>query len=162
MPNRPNVHPDDLTEVDPFGGSSIRYRISTWGDDIEDEWVTVAVVSFAGTYRPGSAGTPDAALMVAVLGASLAHCHPDAVIIDLSDLTYSWGDGLLQLFYCLDRWDRPHPPGCAVVGGRASLPALRSLLTPVGGESPPGLTGDLHRALGIAVRLGLERSRSLR
>lgn len=56
--------------------------------------IDILVVSFHGTYRDGSAGSPDAGLIKGIVTTGLSVFDPFSLIIDLSDLEYNWGDDL--------------------------------------------------------------------
>jgi hypothetical protein len=58
----------------------------------------ILVTRFVGTYRIGSGGNPDATYMVAVGNAGVEAFNPDALIIDLADLSYEWGDEMDCVF----------------------------------------------------------------
>lgn len=94
---------------------------------VESEGQTIVVVSFAGVYRDGSAGAPDARLMRAVVAGAVTATDADGVVLDLRELTYRWGNNLLDIFI-------PVAPGgfrslsYAVVVSDSCEPAVRSLL----------------------------------
>lgn len=50
------------------------------------------VVTFTGVYGVGSAGNSDAAFMRAVIARGLQATTPAAVVLDLRELDYRWGD----------------------------------------------------------------------
>lgn len=54
----------------------------------------VLVVGFNGSYGFGSAGNADAAFMNEALELCFAEQEPSALILDLSELEYEWGDML--------------------------------------------------------------------
>ncbi|MEQ1665521.1 MAG: hypothetical protein ABL927_09125 [Bdellovibrionales bacterium] len=56
--------------------------------------IDLLVVSFHGTYRDGSAGSPDAGLIKGIVKTGLSVFDPFSLLIDLSDLEYNWGDNL--------------------------------------------------------------------
>jgi hypothetical protein len=60
------------------------------------------VAKFSGKYRDGSKGNPDAAFMRGVLQTACRLWWHTAVIIDLSDLEYHWGDRIEMLFNPLE------------------------------------------------------------
>ncbi|WP_153800114.1 hypothetical protein [Foetidibacter luteolus] len=56
--------------------------------------VDILAISFHGTYREGAAGSPDAGLMKGIIKTGVSVFDPFALLIDLSDLEYNWGDNL--------------------------------------------------------------------
>jgi hypothetical protein len=60
------------------------------------------ILSAAGTYRPGSAGSPDADALRGAVAAAIAAVDPSAVVLDLRALTYTWGDGMLRVLEAVD------------------------------------------------------------
>ena len=54
--------------------------------------VQALVVSFHGQYGYGSKGNGDAIFMTAVIKAGLAAWHTSALILDLREMVYEWGD----------------------------------------------------------------------
>lgn len=83
------------------------------------------VAAFAGEYRTGSLGTPDATFMTAILAGALAAWSVDGVVLDLRELSYVWGDGLLSVFRPPERG--LVPLSWSVVASSRCAPALRSL-----------------------------------
>ena len=68
---------------------------------------TILVVHYEGTYRYGSRGHGDATFMFAMGNAGVNSFDPDAIILDLTALSYEWGDGLDCLFGIGDEVPRP-------------------------------------------------------
>lgn len=64
-----------------------------------DDGTAALVISFAGTYRIGSEGNPDAAYMSAVVETVMDEWSPRSIILDLAELTYEWGDAIASVFY---------------------------------------------------------------
>src|SRR5262249_16298306 len=56
------------------------------------------VLKFSGAYRQGSAGNGDATLMRVITQAALSAWDPDAVVFDLRELDYKWGNGIWSVF----------------------------------------------------------------
>jgi hypothetical protein len=83
------------------------------------------VAAFAGEYRPGSRGTPDATFMTAILAGALVAWEVDGVVLDLRELSYVWGDGLLSVFRPPERG--LVPLSWAVAASARCAPGLRSL-----------------------------------
>ncbi len=55
------------------------------------------IVKFTGDYRDGSAGKPDLRFMVGMTKTAVAIWQPAALVVDLSELRYEWGDDLADL-----------------------------------------------------------------
>ncbi|MEM7558071.1 MAG: hypothetical protein AAF394_03030 [Planctomycetota bacterium] len=54
-------------------------------------------LAFTGTYRAGAQGTPDAHYITGILKVAEAAWFPSATILDLSELTYEWGDEMARI-----------------------------------------------------------------
>ncbi|MDC0718111.1 hypothetical protein [Nannocystis bainbridge] len=86
------------------------------------------IVRFRGAYRSGSQGQPDALYITAVVKMALAAWSASGLVVDLRELSYSWGDEMEWIFG-LGRWHagaRIHSP-VAIVVGDACRAALMSL-----------------------------------
>ena len=59
---------------------------------------TVLVMGCSGAYGVGSAGNPDATFLMAMGKAGIEAFGPHGMILDLSELTYEWGDMLEAVF----------------------------------------------------------------
>lgn len=116
------------------------------------------VMKFIGTYGYGSGGNGDARYMTAMTRAAIEFSAPNALIFDLSELGYEWGDMLeavLTESYRL--WgdeDAPH----AIVVSDLCEPAIRSLLSDdLLQEESDFLLRDLHDAVSHVDRIALRR-----
>ena len=113
--------------------------------DVDIYFCQVLEVRFGGEYREGSRGNPDADAMVRWLAVLLARTGPDVVLLDLSALRYTWGDGLIRVFELIGRLDTDQPLGVTVLGGPASAPALSSLGVRVVHTDPAAALDDAMR-----------------
>jgi hypothetical protein len=84
----------------------------------------IVLVSFSGDYPHGSAGDKIALKMKAVVRAAVKKFHPSAVVFDLSELNYRWGDAISGIFWALLRDERELLPSCIV----AADPTRRGLM----------------------------------
>lgn len=142
-----------------FPESSLSYQVVIHSLSREDDLASILEVRFSGVYRPGSAGTPDARFMTSILGAALAvHDVTNTVLLDLSQLDYRWGDGLLAPLTVVDRWSFGLPISQVLLGGPSSIDALRSLLTPVGHEPPACLHATRESAMSSAAELAFRHA----
>ena len=82
---------------------------------------SILLASFSGKYRYASAGNPDASYMWGLLKTAIKLWNPRAVIIDLHDLEYSWGDRMDEVF------DAPENKPLAIVVGPKNRKALSTL-----------------------------------
>ena len=125
--------------------SSIACRFQTVDDKSAELGFGIVVVQFSGTYRYGSAGTSDASYMAAMLYAAVRAWEAVGCILDLSGLTYTWGDD----------FDEFLPPSLdipsALVVGEHCAEAIRTLLH--GQHSPNNLDSApwIHWSLSDAV-----------
>jgi hypothetical protein len=122
--------------------------------EVDAFFCQVLEARFGGEYREGSLGKPDADAMVRWLAVLLARTEPDVVLLDLSALRYTWGDGLLRLFELLSRFDSDEPLGVAVLGGPASAPALGSLGVRVHTDPAAALDDAMRQAMARSFDIG--------
>ncbi|MBK7885261.1 MAG: hypothetical protein IPJ81_16890 [Chitinophagaceae bacterium] len=61
-------------------------------------YLNILVIKYAGVYGVGSGGNSDATFMFAKAAFAIAAIEPFAIIIDLTDLKYVWGDQLEMIF----------------------------------------------------------------
>jgi hypothetical protein len=73
----------------------VRYFL---GPSRHQPYLPILVISYNGTYPPGSAGNDDAQYMRAMAKAGVVAFEASGVIHDLSELTYEWGDRLDSAF----------------------------------------------------------------
>jgi len=95
------------------------FRLETSG---RNSFCYSLIAKFSGEYRPGSEGRPDADYMVGMTKLAVAVWHPAALVLDLSELRYEWGDEMA--------WLLPPAVGCraAVVVGPLCSGAIATLM----------------------------------
>lgn len=71
------------------------YELGEAGDELE-----AVVIKFNGSYGYGSAGNGDALYMIAIRDYLLNCVLAYAVVFDLRELNYEWGDGIWDMFRC--------------------------------------------------------------
>ena len=77
--------------------SEIDYRIFT--QEINERHRAIAlIIQFSGFYRHGSQGTGDGELMRVVTRMALTAWEANAVVFDLRDLDYRWGDNIFGIY----------------------------------------------------------------
>jgi hypothetical protein len=54
--------------------------------------IDILIISFQGEYRYGSGGSPDAGFIKGIIKTGVSVFDPFSVLIDFTDLEYSWGD----------------------------------------------------------------------
>jgi hypothetical protein len=82
------------------------------------------VIRYHGVYRIGCDGNPDATYMAAIGRAAIDVFEPGAGVIDLSDLSYQWGDMLEIVWDIGGRRELP----CAVIVGDKCRAAVGTLI----------------------------------
>jgi hypothetical protein len=116
---------------------------------------TALVLRFSGVYGVGSAGNGDAGFMRVITQAALSAWHSHAVVFDLRELSYEWGDSIWGVF------GRGIPPSgverlpCALVVSDLCRGGFSSCL----GLVPP-MFDDMESAInfvGEPARVGLEQ-----
>ena len=85
--------------------------------------------SFGGLSLLGSEGNPMAGEMKRLVAEAVQDLCPAAVVFDLSDLEYSWGDAICQIVVPLMRKDGSFVPSAIVATGGTAT-ALSPLLEP--------------------------------
>jgi hypothetical protein len=65
--------------------------------------VTVLVAAFSGAYGVGSKGNGDGVFIAAETMRGLIAFDPVAVVLDLRQMSYSWGNTLLSVFQAIDQ-----------------------------------------------------------
>ena len=71
------------------------YELGDEGDELE-----AVVLQFSGTYGYGSNGNGDAKYMVAIRDYILDCVLPCAIVFDLRELDYKWGNTIWGIFLC--------------------------------------------------------------
>lgn len=132
MKNLQKVSLSDLSDI------KVEYYIGV--SDVLD-YKEVLVIKYSGTYGLGSAGNADATYMSAMGKAAIEAWEPNAVIFDLQELDYEWGDRLEYVFGIgVDKYaDEPFP--VAVIVGLGCEEAVRTLLLGVNSKEPVSSTG---------------------
>jgi hypothetical protein len=145
-----------------FPPSALTYRIRSHFLEEGEDVSIVVEVSFCGAYRDGSAGTPDADFMTSILGAALAHdTSCNALLLDLAEFEYRWGNGLLRPLQVAEGFGSPLPIAMVVLAGPGCIGALETLVTPTGRPRPAWLHDSREAAFEHCATLALERSREL-
>lgn len=89
--------------------SDLEYRIFTceFGGDLAP---VAIVLKFTGSYRYGSSGTGDGMLMEAITECTLKFFlgDVDAVLFDLSELDYEWGNNIWDMFQAVESYEIPY------------------------------------------------------
>lgn len=90
------------------------------------------IAKFKGTYRPGSAGKPDAQFIHGMTLTALRMWRPATVILDLRELTYTWGTDMDLVLDVGAEEDI----STLIVGSETCLPAIGTLLFGPGDQRP--------------------------
>jgi hypothetical protein len=107
--------------------SSIKYEFFACTLPDQSRLNTLIVV-FEGEYRYGSAGNPDAQFMTAIIKAGLAAWDPPALILDLQQLYYAWGDLMVEVLCSGQDLLLNQPVPTAVVVSDRNVQGLTSLV----------------------------------
>jgi hypothetical protein len=111
----------------------------------------VQVISFEGEYGVGSRGNSDAAYMRAVVMSAAAAWDCIALVLDLRELEYSWGNALLSVIQAaeeLGHGDADPPFPVKIVASDRCRAGLLSLL----GASEESSQGWLFHSIDDAIR----------
>lgn len=112
--------------------SNIQYEVHI-GNSKEVDYLEIMIIKFIESYGYGSNGNSDAPYMSAIGKAVLEAREPGALVIDLSDLSYEWGDRLESVFFVGEDKYKDTPFPVALIVGNKSEEAIRTLI--VGLES---------------------------
>lgn len=136
--------------------SNLEYEI--YGLAEEGREALIQVVAFSGEYGVGSAGAGDAAFMRALVMAVISAWHTGCLILDLRNLDYHWGSGLLTVIQAPHELadDDDHIFPVLVIGSASNLEALRGLLETADEDTDRWLFDSMDAAL-EAAQLEVER-----
>lgn len=97
------------------------FHLETSGIGAGRYWYAL-IAKFAGHYREGSVGNPDAGFILGMARTAVEVWHAKALVLDFSELQYQWGDEM--------EWLLPPdvPVPTAVVVGPGCGPAIATLL----------------------------------
>lgn len=124
----------------------------------DDGWFCeILEVRFAGTYPHGSAGNAHARYMRTMCAAALAVLEPDVVLLDLRELAYEWGDGLVGVLEIIGDWNAEEAVGVVIASSQMCDAGLVSLLGSSGAR-PSAVQLDYQAALEAARRSARARS----
>lgn len=70
------------------------FQLETMG---RNSFLYTLIAKFIGEYRDGSGGKPDARFIAGMTEMAVAIWRPAAVVLDLSELRYDWGDDMVNL-----------------------------------------------------------------
>ena len=117
---------------------------------VKTERGSIIQISFSGDYPPGSAANDVARAMETAVTKALREFAPVAVIFDLSNLRYVWGDAICTIFMPLRKRTRDFDflPSCVVAQGETRK-ALTRLMAPncVPGIAKSMLFPEIEQAL---------------
>ena len=130
----------DLTQ-----NGNIRFSLRRWARN-KQPFLSIVHVAVSGDYRVGSSGAPDAHYIAGIVGTVNSVWHPSAMILDLRELRYEWGDEMdLVLQPARDIW--------AVVVSALCEPAISTLFYGINANSnetvldEPNFFDDLDSAI---------------
>lgn len=105
--------------------------------------IAVLLISFSGNYPEGSLGNTHARYISRNVLAGIIEFDPDAILLDFSALTYSWGNAILRVFTEISLFkdgentvDEPNFPVIVLVS-EISKNGIISLLTPSTATTKP-------------------------
>lgn len=107
--------------------SRIKYQVHV-GTSKEVSYLEIMILKFIGVYGFGSSGNSDAIFMRAIGEAVIEAWQPAGLIIDLSELSYEWGDQLENVFFIGSDKYRNIPFPNALIVGENSEEAVRTLI----------------------------------
>ena len=117
----------------------------------------VLIVSFSGVYPPGSEGNRHGEYIAIMAIYGLVAFEPACLVLDFSDLSYSWGNTLLRVFGEIDQYknEKGEPPfPVLAVTSEKCRKGFLSLVTPVGAPEPEWHYHSLEQAVPAAITAG--------
>ena len=114
--------------------SAATYELGEDGDELE-----ALVIKFSGSYGYGSAGYGDAMYMIAIRDYLVNCIFPYAIVFDLRELSYEWGDNIWDMFRCDE-------PFATLVSDRCSGFQTCGVATPMFESIEPALDNLRPRA----------------
>jgi hypothetical protein len=126
-------------------------------DPLQVNHRTVLVVSYGGIYPDGSRGNAHGRFIAVSAVHGLHAFDADCVILDLRDLSYQWGNTLLQVFQDISQFKdcggEPREPTfpVAVVTSEKCQVAFLSLVTPTGKSAPAWHFDNFDEAIRYAT-----------
>jgi len=141
-------------EVGAPAASTVRLqgaRLATF--EVGQLFCQVLEVQFSGEYRHGSQGNPDADAMALALSGLLLRTEPDVLLLDLSQLHYAWGDGIMRVLDSIGRFDKDYPVEVVLLAGPESEGGLKALGAAV--------HLDANEALEAAKALAVKRTHDI-
>jgi hypothetical protein len=112
--------------------TDIRYEFKLETSDEKPRFWCILVAKFAGHYRPGHRGAPDAYFIQGITRTALGVWSPAALILDLRELSYTWGDEMDYVLSVGAEGDLP----TAIVGSGLCLPAIGTLIHGINSTIP--------------------------
>ena len=131
--------------------SSLEHEIFGLAEEGAD--ALIQVVAFRGEVKVGSRGNDDAAYMRGVVMSAISAWETGCLVLDLRELDYSWGSGLLTVIQAPHEFadeDDDNVFPVLVVGSPDNLEALRSLLETADEDVDRWLFDSMDRALEAA------------
>lgn len=120
------LHDFDLRSL-----SSLSYRIRIC--EFGGKWnPTSLVLEFTGTYRWGSQGNSDADFIAAIKAAALEVLNVHAVVFDLREMSYEWGNRIWNVLPCRNLHGDGYLPVAIVISDKC-----RKAFSDCAGMVPP-------------------------
>ncbi len=104
--------------------TGIRYSFHLQAMDEAPQAPIILQVRFKGIYRTGPQGAPDGRFIHGITQTALSVWCPAALILDLRQLSYYWGDEMEAALGLQGEIKVPF----AIVGSRTCLPAIHALV----------------------------------
>lgn len=104
--------------------TDIRYEFQLETSEEKPRFWCILMAKFAGHYRPGHRGAPDALFIQGIMRTALGVWRPAALVLDFRRLDYTWGDEMEEVLDCRREIELPY----AVVLGDQCRQAVTTLL----------------------------------
>jgi hypothetical protein len=123
------MHPRPVSFADETG---IRYEFRLETSTERPRPWRILIAKFAGDYRSGHHGAPDARFIRGITQTALGLWWPEALVLDLRELSYTWGDDMEEVLATRGEIKVPF----AIVGSALCLPAIGTLIHGINSTKP--------------------------
>ena len=150
----------NLKEVQPKKPDNISCNYYLPNEELEDK-IDVLIVSFYGDYPNGSEGNNYATFITRNVISGIIEFNPDAIILDFRELSYSWGNSILDVFEQIsflkdseNTKEDPNFPVSIVVSEKSKNGFLSLLIPNNSNELPSWIFENIDKAIQNAAIKG--------
>lgn len=125
-------------------------------DEKQTDYHKILIVAFFGEYPDGSSGNEHAEYIAAISMLGLQVFNADCIILDFRELSYHWGDSILDVFgnihqFKNDKTNPNEPPFPVIVVSSSKSNGLLSLITSYGENRPDWHFFNIIKAIDYGI-----------